>query len=120
MRKDYKYIENAIDLNLIVTDKGDEYIENKIDQVDDFPPSDKILNFLILAQDEYIIVPKKSSIGDWLESINKTILEYTKDEDLIVDNLLLTKEDLTKLINDELIGFRIVIWDERTEEINIK
>ncbi len=111
MREDYKYIESAIDLVLFVTNKGDEYIDNKINQLEDFPPSDKILNFLVLAQDEYITMPKKSSISDWVESINKTILEYLRDEDLTIDNLLLTKEDLIKLIDDELIGFHIVIWD---------
>ena len=104
MRKDYKYILKATDLVICTTQKGAIRISKLTEK--NFENATVLEELLLALEEEYIIVDNESTIDNWVEKINK---ELVNEEGLTTQ---ITSEHVLEGIKKGWIGFKTVIWDE--------
>ncbi len=116
MRKDFKYILKATDLVMCTTQRGAIRLSKLTDE--NFDKATVLEELLLALEEEYIIVDNESTIDNWVEKINKELVD---EEGLTTP---ITAEHVLEGIKNGWIGFKTVIWDEgiqieKEEEIDV-
>jgi len=112
MRKDYEYIQSAVSLDVTSTSLGKQVTEAWV--ANDMPDAESLMiNLLLVAEDEYIIVPNPCNIDQVVSALKEREPETFGN---------VAASDLCAVVAYAFsvgwLAFRIVIWDDGNPDQN--